>query len=127
MTLKVCRINASCGIREVYSLSALDYGTPDGPSKFVKDFYNGCDDPEWHRRFRFALFSHHHYSFDWMDRVVKYIESNGLGTVQVTSEGVNINSNNRIKVYLWEINWQGMEEWIKKSTPAPRPMTWARI
>jgi len=126
MTLKVCRINASCGIREVYSIPSWEYGTVDGPAKFVKDFYNGCDDPEYHRRFRFALFSHNHHSFHMCSSIVKFIEDNGFGTVTVTSEGVNINYLNKIKVYLWEIDWKNLVEWITKNSPPAQPGTWVR-
>lgn len=108
MCYQVARSQISCGIRQVSGICHT-------PEDFLRNFWAMSDDPEWHRRFTWAIFSHYHLYFDTCQKIVDYIHVNNLGTVVVSDEEINPNSGNRIKMYTWKVNWATLEEWIGKN------------
>jgi hypothetical protein len=126
MTLVVTRSHISCGVREVFGIQGYNEGSfYYSPKLFIKHFWDGCNDPSWERKFRFALFSTREVEFKVLDDVTKYITDNELGTVMRSAVQINPNSGNNIQVCMWDIDWNNLKAFIAKEFPS-NPIQWVK-
>lgn len=78
----------------------------------------------------FFIFSDNYRSSPYGDALASYIQAEGLGTVRTSNQKINPNSNNYVKVYVWEINQEAWRNFmsgvktLKKSPPLVRLFEW---
>lgn len=51
------------------------------------------------------------------DELSLFIKDMGLGTVKRTRQKLNPNSGNKLRVYLWDVNADGLSSWYVKNKP----------
>jgi hypothetical protein len=99
-----CRTAASAIRQFIYATEPIDYG--------------GYNSVTYRRdKFRYAIFSGINKGsakVKYVDRLKAYILENKLGEVVETGWNVNPNSNNKLKVCVWTIDWEALKTWKEK-------------
>lgn len=126
-----------CGIRELYCLSEMKL-TPKGAEKYLRDVKAYLTEPGHYEEI-YNYDTGTYENGDYYEEVVhtpaffvfsqagdessveaagaygdyfkKFIESQGLGTVQETEPALNENSGNLVKVFLWTVNQDAYKAW----------------
>lgn len=108
---------ACCGLREIDGLS-LDSNARQAMESFITNtlvggFYEGPD-----HRWRYAVFTEasnaltrHFYGLEF----ARFIRTHKLGKLVTTSGARNPNSHKHLRAWLWEVDWNAIKKYAKKS------------
>lgn len=114
-----------CGIKELDGLSYCrpSCSTPRTIEQLLKEFCEHQYSPEEHAyrgknyfQCRFVIYSmpvRLSEAANPGDQLTAFIQQHNLGTVTLAGQGVNPNSNNELKVWLWTINDQALGDWYR--------------
>jgi hypothetical protein len=95
-----------CGMREIDNLSGIRH-SEDAMLEFLRESEGDG------QRFRYAVFSEAGTNAKYGDNFRQFIEKNDLGSVIFTSWNKNPNTGNRVRAYIWTINWTALNKWGK--------------
>lgn len=106
------RCEISCGVRQLFG-----FGDYKSPEKLLFDSLEDSDD-NFPLLFKFILFSDtitppSTRSYLTGKKFAAFIAKNKLGTVTASKVQTNPNTNNRIRVWLWDVNLKALEKWYK--------------
>lgn len=101
------RTTACCGVREFDGLDG-------GSEATVKEVVTYLDrDDSW----RFLVFTD--ITADgYGSRLSSYVKKHKLGNIVCSRSAINPNTDNRIKVWVWELNHRAVKAWGAKRAPA---------
>ena len=110
----VTRDIACCGMREINLLS-MHASAAIAMKAFAEQTFN-----RQHTNFRYAVFSEANYGdtrglYAYGREFAKFIKANKLGTVAATGWHVNPNSGNKLKAWIWTVDWDALKVWAKKA------------
>ena len=96
----------SCGVVEMYDLE-------DGPKSLIRDASTKyAEGREWGEKFVHIIFSdavrRGHGS-----KLAAVITKENLGALYTTRARKNPNSPNNIKTWMWSVNWDAVEKYLK--------------
>lgn len=101
--MEINRTEKNCGIGELHGIIG---NKPDAIVKFIADSVVG----EGEQKRAFIIFSdiktHAHGT-----ALAAYIRSQHLGTVVVSDVRVNPQTNNKLKVWTWGVDWKAVKIW----------------
>ena len=70
--------------------------------------------PEPFSRFRYILFSQARQEADYGFRLAAFVRDKQLGSLVETDFHLNPNSGNMLKVWIWTVNHDATEQWLKE-------------
>ena len=95
-----------CGLREISGIARCS-----GPEKALENLAKGMlYDSSW----RHAVFTQAGTRSTYGEKFKAYILKEKLGTVVESETKVNPNSGNKLKAYVWTVDWRRMKGWMKR-------------
>lgn len=109
-----------CGTREIDGLSSYD--NPEEAMKALFDGTKGYDTFYDDQSFRFVYFTEaipsgkRINSVNYGKQFAAYIEKENLGKVTAIPHEVNPNTGNKVGVFVWVVDWNGVHKWFRDHT-----------